>query len=569
MNTAAAVCASSDNEVLWHGINWAEAHRYVRRLQVRIAKATREGRRGKVNSLQWLLTHSFYGKAMAVKRVTENDGKRTAGVDGVLWPRPENKIRAVLSLKRRGYRAQPLRRVYIPKANGKRRPLGIPTMRDRAMQALHALALDPVAETTADANSYGFRLERCTADAIEQCFNTLAKPWAAQWILEGDIRACFDQISHDWLLRNIPMDTVVLRQWLKSGYFDRQRWFPTDAGTPQGGVISPVLMNMVLNGLERKLIERFQLSKFGKHSQYVADKHQVNFCRYADDFIITGKSKDLLEREVLPLVREFLDQRGLELSPEKTRITHIDDGFDFLGQNIRKYKGKLLIKPSRKNILAFLDDVRATIKANKQARTDRLIGMLNPKIRGWVNYHKTVVAKQTFEWVDMHIFRALWQWAVRRHPKKGARWVRHHYFKHIGKRQWCFAADFRNHRGEVKQIQLHHAGPTPVGKRHIKIRGIANPYDPKYETYFEERRGYRMLDSVRHTRRLVRLWSEQEGACPICNQPIDLTDGFNVHHIEPRVSGGSDRLSNLVLLHPNCHRQVHSRKLKVVKPAPA
>ena len=568
MNTASAVCAPPDGELLWHSIDWAEAHRYVKRLQVRIAKATREGRWGKVKALQWLLTHSFYGKTIAVKRVTENHGKRTSGVDGELWSRPQNKAHAVLRLKRRGYCAKPLRRVYIPKANGKQRPLGIPTMLDRAMQALYALALDPVSESTADANSYGFRLERCTADAIEQCFNVLSKRWSAQWILECDIRSCFDRINHDWLLRNIPMDTVILRQWLKAGYVDHRQLFPTEEGTPQGGVISPILMNMTLDGLEKELIRRFQTSKFGKLSQYVADKHFVNFCRYADDFIITGKTKDLLEREVLPLVQEFLQERGLEISPEKTCVVHIDDGFDFLGQNVRKYKGKLLIKPSRKNIKAFLKDVRATIRNNLQAKTEHLIGLLNPKIRGWVNYHKSVVAKQAFEWVDMQIFRALWQWAKRRHPKKGKRWVRQRYFKCIGTRQWPFAADFTNRRGERKQWNLLYAAPTPVGKRHIKIRAAATAYDLQYEHYFEERRGYRMLDTTRHTRRLVRLWSEQNGICPICNQSIDLEQGFNVHHIEPRVMGGSDRLSNLLLLHPNCHRQVHVMRLKVVKPAP-
>ena len=569
MNAASAVCAPPDGELLWHSIDWAEAHRYVKRLQVRIAKATREGRWGKVKTLQWLLTHSFYGKAIAVKRVTENHGKRTVGVDGELWKRPQNKGRAVLRLKRRGYCAQPLRRVYIPKANGKQRPLGIPTMLDRAMQALYALALDPVSESTADANSYGFRRERSTADAIEQCFTVLAKKTSPQWILECDIRGCFDNINHDWLLRNIPMDTVILRQWLKAGYVDRRQLFATEAGTPQGGVISPILMNMTLDGLEAKLIKQFQTSRTGKHRRDIAAKHQVNFCRYADDFVITGKTKELLANEVLPLVREFLQERGLEISPEKTRIVHIDEGFDFLGQNVRKYNGKFLTRPSRKNTKTFLDDVRSTIKKNRQAKTENLIGLLNPKIRGWATFHKNAAAKKAFSRVDMHIFRALWNWAVRRHPHKGKRWVRQRYFKRIGNAQWCFAKAVRNPDGKEKLTRLFTAASVPVGKRYIKIRGAANPYNPEFETYFEERRGYRMLDATRNTRRLSRLWLDQQGACPVCSQPIDLQQGFNVHHIEPKMMGGSDRLENLVLLHPNCHRQVHSRKLKVVKPVPS
>lgn len=569
MNAASAVCAPTGSESLWHSIDWAEAHRYVKRLQVRIAKATREGRWGKVKSLQWLLTHSFYGKAMAVKRVTENHGKRTVGVDGELWRRPQTKDRALLALGRRGYRAQPLRRVYIPKANGKRRPLGIPTMRDRAMQALYALALDPVAESTADANSYGFRLERRTADAIEHCFTALARKRSPHWILECDIRACFDNINHDWLLRNIPMDTAILRQWLKAGYVDQRQRFATETGTPQGGVISPLLMNMTLDGLEKKLIQRFQTSKKGNHNRNLAAKYQVNFCRYADDFVITGKSKELLQNEVLPLVQEFLQERGLEISPEKTRIVHIDKGFDFLGQNVRKYNGKCLIRPSRKNTKAFLEDVRTTIKAHRQAKTENLIKLLNLKIRGWATYHRHAAAKRSFSKVDMHIFQALWKWAVRRHPHKGKRWVRQRYFKRIGNNQWCFAAKARAPDGKEQLTKLFHASSVPVGKKYIKVRGEANPYNPQYEAYFEERRGFRMLDTTQRIRRLSRLWLDQQGNCPVCHQPIDLEQGFNVHHIEPRVMGGSDRLENLVLLHPNCHRQVHNRKLKVVKPVPS
>jgi RNA-directed DNA polymerase len=225
----------------------------VRRLQARIVEATREGRKSRVKALQWILTHSFNGKALAVKRVTENQGKKTPGVDGVTWSTPEAKSQAVLSLSRRGYQPKPLRRVYIPKAHGKMRPLGIPTLKDRAMQALYLLALEPVAETTADRHSFGFRPERSTADAIEQCFNALAKRCSPQWILEGDIKGCFDNISHEWLLTNTLMDRTILQKWLKAGYMENRQLFPTQAGTPQGGIISPTLANLVLDELEAKL----------------------------------------------------------------------------------------------------------------------------------------------------------------------------------------------------------------------------------------------------------------------------------------------------------------------------
>src|SRR5579885_2033238 len=235
--TAGAVSHDAED---WHTIEWTRAQRIVRRLQARIVQATQAGRWGKVKALQHLLTHSFSGKAMAVRRVTENDGKKTSGVDGVLWNTPEKKATAVRSLKQRGYKPQPLRRVYIPKSNGQKRPLGIPTMKDRAMQALYLLALDPIAETTADRHSYGFRKERSCADALEQCFLALARPGCAQWILEGDIKSCFDRISHEWLLANVPMDKVILRLWLKAGYMDKHAFYVTEEGTPQGGICSPV-----------------------------------------------------------------------------------------------------------------------------------------------------------------------------------------------------------------------------------------------------------------------------------------------------------------------------------------
>ncbi len=317
-----AAGASFHGEIDWHAIDWQKVNHNVRRLQARIVKATKEKRWGKVKALQRLLTHSFSGKALAVRRVTENQGKNTPGVDKVTWNTPHKKINAVYSLRQRDYHPQPLRRVYIPKKNGKKRPLGIPVMKCRAMQALYLLALDPVAETTADPNSYGFRPGRSTADAIEQCFGILAKQNSPQWILEGDIKGCFDAISHEWLLTHIPMEKTMLKKWLKAGYMDRQVLYPTKEGTPQGGIISPVFANMTLDGLERMLAEYLPKTTRKGHSA------GLNFIRYADDFIITGKSKELLEQEVKPLVEQFMRERGLQLSPEKTVITHIEEGFD-------------------------------------------------------------------------------------------------------------------------------------------------------------------------------------------------------------------------------------------------
>jgi RNA-directed DNA polymerase len=523
---------------------------------MRIVKATQVGRWNKVKALQRLLTSSFSGKALAVKRVTENEGKKTSGVDGQLWLTPETKSRAVQNLNRSGYNPLPLRRVYIPKSSTKMRPLGIPVMKDRAMQALHLLALDPVSETTADLYSYGFRPERATQDAIKKCFLTLSRKTSAEWILEGDIRGCFDNINHEWLINNIPMDKKILHKWLKAGYIHKRILYPTEAGFPQGGTISPTLANMTLDGLEAEL-KKFRW------------QDKVHMARYADDFIITGNSKELLENEVKPLVEKFLSLRGLELSSEKTSVTHIDRGFDFLGVNIRKYSGKLLIKPSKKNVKAFLDKVRKIIKDNKVAKQVNLIMALNPVIKGWGNYHTSVVAKETFVRVDHEIWKTLWRWAQRRHPGKNAAWIKERYFKTVACRNWVFAAEVKGKQypdGKPLVVKLFRASDIPI-KRHILIRGEANPFDPQFETYFEERRISKMRANLQGSKRLLGLWLSQSGDCPICCQKITDTMQWRIHYGTRKVEGGSDNLSNLSLVHGDCHRRLHASYLDVVEPA--
>ncbi len=551
-----------EKEVDWHAIDWQAAHQNVRRLQARIVKATQAGRWGKVKALQRLLTRSFSGKALAVKRVTENQGKKTSGVDHETWGTPEKKAQAVQSLRQHGYRAQPLRRVYIPKKNGRKRPLGVPTMKDRAMQALHLLALEPVAETTADPNSYGFRTGRSAADAIEQCFNCLGKPKNAKWVLEGDIRSCFDRISHPWLLANVPMEKAVLRQWLEAGYMEEGAWHPTEDGTPQGGIISPVLANRALDGLERLLDEKFYKPKKKRRSK-------VNLVRYADDLIITGNSKELLEDEVKPLVEQFLRERGLELSAEKTRITPISEGYDFLGHTLRAYGSKLLTKPSKAGVQALLGKVREVVNAHKGATAGQLIVHLNPVIRGWANYYRHAVSSATFDYVDYAIFKALWQWALRMHSKKGKRWVRAKYFRNHGGRSWTFTGEITGRDGKPCPVYLSYAGDVRI-RRHVKIKAEANPFDPAWEVYFEERLGVQMVNDLRGRRQLLQLWFEQNGICPVCGEKITKQTGWHNHHVVWRTHGGTDSVENRVLLHPNCHRQVHnSPEITVVKPGRA
>lgn len=466
--------ASSHGAQMWDQTNWLQIDASVKRLQVRIAKATREARWGKVKSLQRLLTRSHSGKMLAVKRVTENRGKNMPGVDGAIWSTSAARWKGMTTLQHRGYRTMPLRRVYIPKSNGKKRPLGIPCMRCRAMQALWKLALEPVAETRADPNSYGFRPERSTADAIEQCCITLARRVSPVWILEGDIRGCFDNISHQWLLQHIPMDKGVLSKWLRAGYIEEETLFETKAGTPQGGVISPTIANMALDGLEAAVYASVGSTEATRRQA------RLNVIRYADDFVITGACKEVLEHKVMPAVRTFLAVRGLELSEEKTRITHIAEGFDFLGKNVRKYNGKFLTKPSRKSIKSLLGKAREIIKGNATATQASLVQTLNPIIRGWAMYHRHSAAKTTFSSIDHRIWQMLWKWAYRRHPKKRAQWVKDRYFQSDGYRNWDFGTRDAKYR-------LFRAATVSI-KRHVKIRGMANPFDPEWGEYFAHRR---------------------------------------------------------------------------------
>ena len=555
MTTEQSVGAASHGSKRWREVDWRSVNRNVSRLQVRIVKAVEEGRWGKVKALQRLLTYSRYGKLLAVRRVTENKGRKTAGVDGVVWNTPAKKTAAVDAMGCRGYRPLPLRRIYIPKSNGKLRPLGIPTMKDRAMQALHLLSLDPVAETIADADSYGFRKRRSCADAIMGCHIVLCRR-NPQWVLEGDIRGCFDNISHAWLVAHVPMDKGILRKWLKAGYMEKSLFHTTELGTPQGGIISPVLANLALDGLESRLREKYPLRGKGSEKGRYAGVHLI---RYADDFIITGRTKELLEQEVRPLVEGFLRERGLELSAEKTRITHIEEGLDFLGQNLRRYSnGKLLVKPSRKNIRAFLDKVREVIRRAQSAPTWQLVTELNRIVRGWALYHGHVQSKRIFNHVDYAIFKALWQWALKRHPRKGKRWVMRKYFARRGSRGWCFFGVRELEGGRKENVWLFHTTSLPI-RPHVKIRRDANPYHPAWEIYFEARESKHMARTLSGRKSLLYLWRTQQGKCVVCGDPITRETGWHNHYITSRVLGGPISASNCQLLHPECHRELHSR----------
>jgi RNA-directed DNA polymerase len=465
--------ASINDAQSWATIDWPQVNREVRRLQMRIAKAVKENRWNKVKALQNRLTRSHYAKLMAVKRVTSNRGKRTPGVDGVLWKGARAKWQAALSLRKRGYKPQPLRRIYILKKNGKKRPLSIPTMYDRAMQCLYKLALAPVAETTADPNSYGFRESRCCADAVAAAFNALSKPNSAPWVLEGDITGCYDHISHDWMIQNIPMDREILIKWLKAGYVEKKRLYPTRKGTPQGGIISPCLANMTLDGLERII------------RNAVPRRSRVNFVRYADDFIITGKSKRLLERQVKPVVEAFLAERGLSLSEEKTSISHIKHGFTFLGQTFRKRGNVLRITPAKDGVHNLIRKAGEVIRKHVSAPMPALIKALNQSLRGWGNYHRHVVASEAFSRVDTYVYKQLWRMLRRRHPKKSKKWLRHKYWGKDEKR-YIFSVLAKTKSG-LRCYQVIRLGSLGI-RRYRKVRAKANPYIQNDAEYFYSRR---------------------------------------------------------------------------------
>ena len=527
----------------WHSLHWAACHRRVRSLQRRSVQAVQAGAWRQVKRLRSLLVHSFAARTLAVTRVTEHAGKKTPGGDNDLWGTPVQKTRAGTRLGQwRGSRPQPLKRLDSPKTKGTQRPRSSPTMDDRARQAFSLHARQPVADTTADPHSYGFRPKRRCADAIDQCCKVLRQHTSATWIVEGDIAGFFDNMAFAWLEEHIPMNKRVLSQWRRSGFIDRGVLWPTTTGVPQGGMISPVISTRVLDGLEAVV----------HGSSGHRRVHHINDVRWADDFIVTANARQVLEDTILPRITAFLAERGVRLSATKTVITPLSQGVDFLGQTLCKHarrngtRAKLQITPSKASLHAITTKVKTLCKHAAGATPEHLIDTLNPVLRGWANYHRHVICSETFATLDSFVWRRLYRWAKLRHPDKTGHWLAARYFPRRPGETWRLS-------DPTTGKQIIRVQEARKQQRYVKIKGDANLFDPQWEAYFQDRERQLALKASSAFR--AKVLQQQHGRCPGCQQVLQYDESLELHHRDGNHQ--NNRLVNLVLLHPNGHRQAH------------
>lgn len=537
----------------WTRISWRKANRTVRNLRQRIFRATQEGNLKKVRSLQKLMLKSYSNRCVSVRRVAQmNAGKNTPGVDKLVLKTPVARGRMVDHLADYSlWKAKPARRVYIPKANQKRRPLGIPVMIDRCLQAMVKNALEPAWEARFEGISYGFRPGRSCHDAIGKIY-LLARPnKTKKWVLDADIKGAFDNISHDYLVRAIgPVPgKELIKQWLKAGYIEEEVFHATEQGTPQGGVISPLLANIALHGMEEALGV-----KYNSQGQIAGNRAVV---RYADDFVCFCETKEDAE-QVRTILTEWLQVRGLTLSEEKTRIVHLTEGFNFLGFNVRHYPApqtahsgwKLLIKPSKEAVQELRDKLKVLWKQVQGSNIQSVLVKLNPVIRGWANYFRVAVAKELFGKLDSWMVKKTLRYTKRLHPKKSVKWQRHKYWGQFNPDRmdsWTFGD--KQTGGYLLKFDWF-----PI-ERHALVKGRASPDDPSLKEYWAKRQAAKAKDLTVSKQHLVK---RQKGRCRECGESLFNDEELQVHHLLARSQGGKDSYSNLALVHLLCHQHIHA-----------
>jgi len=529
----------------FYRIDWKHCGNVVYRIQSAIAKARQSHDLQRVQRLQNTLVGKFEARALAVKKVKTHRGGKTPGVDGIVWDSDRSLMGAIDALRNlSSYQPMPVKRVSIPKAKGGRRPLGIPTIHDRAVQTLFAFALVPIAECTADSRSYAYRPYKSAHDAVGYLQLVLARRYAKRWVLEADIETFFDTLSHEWLLKHIPMNRKILEKFLKAGFMapPGRMIHATSPGTPQGGVISPIIANMALNGLEKALGDRFRV------------------VRYADDFVVAGKRPEDLKALALPAVEGFLAERGLTLAPRKTKITNIEDGFDFLGFTFREYanearavgykKGILLVTPAKANVRIFKKRLKRILQSLQRSSPAMVIIRLNPVVRGWAQYYKPFNSSKVFSAVGAYLWRLMWTWCCKKHPTMARRTLRWKHFKRVGGNTWVFYARTPENR-TLTLVQLAYTRIV----HHVLCKDL-NPFLPVNKGYYLRRQALGANRSALLSPTRTKLLKKQRGMCPVCATGLLNGEPLEVHHIQSRKRGGKDTLKNLLLLHQFCHKQV-------------